>query len=308
MTDTTQQIFDRALLQRRRARAVGEIASRDFLLERVGEDMAERLQTIQRTFPLAVELGAHHGPVGAAIAPHAGIETLVQADSCMELASRCSGLRVVCDEEYVPFAEASLDLIISSLSLHMVNDLPGALIQMRRALKPDGLLLAALPGGQTLFELRHVLGMAEAEIDGGMSPRVSPFADIRDLGALLQRAGFALPVTDVDIVTVTYENIFALMHELRGMGMTNVLHERRRTPLKRSVLMRAAELYSEHFPAGDGRISATFEIIHLSGWAPHDSQQKPLAPGSASKRLADALDTVEHSAGEKAGPAQGKKK
>jgi SAM-dependent methyltransferase len=190
--------------------------------------------------------------------------------------------------------------VVSALALQFVNDLPGVLVQIRRALKPDGLLLAALLGGETLTELRQSFAEAESDIEGGVSPRVAPFADLRDLGALLQRAGFALPVTDVDRVTVRYDSVFGLMHDLRRMGATNALLARRRTPLKRATLMRMAEIYAQRFADDDGRVRATFEIIWLSGWAPHPDQQQPLKPGSAKARLADALGTREISTGEKA--------
>ncbi|MEI8150830.1 MAG: methyltransferase domain-containing protein, partial [Hyphomicrobiales bacterium] len=195
----------------------------------------------------------------------------------------------------------SLDLVVSALALQFVNDLPGTLIQIRRALRPDGLLLAAMIGGDSLTELREAFAQAEAEVDGGVSPRVAPFADLRDIGALLQRAGFALPVTDVDRVTVRYASPLALMHDLRSMGAANALTERRRAPLRRATLRRLMEIYAERFSDPDGRVRATFEIVWLSGWAPHESQQKPLAPGSAKTRLADALRTREIPAGEKAG-------
>ena len=191
--------------------------------------------------------------------------------------------------------------MVSALALHLVNDLPGALIQIRRALKPDGLFLAALLGGDTLTELRQSFAAAEAEIEDGASPRVAPFADLSELGALLQRAGFALPVTDVERLTVRYASPLALMHDLRRMGATNPLAERSRRPLKRATLKRVLEIYGERFADGDGRIRATFEIVWLSGWAPHESQQQPLRPGAARQRLADALGTKEQSAGEKAG-------
>ena len=198
-------------------------------------------------------------------------------------------------------AKASLDLVVSALALQFVNDLPGVLVQVRRALKPDGLFLAALIGGDTLTELRQSFAAAESEIEGGVSPRVAPFADLRDLGALLQRAGFALPVTDIERVTVRYDSAFALMRDLRRMGATNALLDRRRTPLKRATLMRMAEIYAQRFADSDGRLRATFEIVWLSGWAPHPDQQQPLKPGSAQARLADALGTREISTGEKAG-------
>ena len=203
------------------------------------------------------------------------------------------------DEEALPFGDASLDLVVSALALQFVNDLPGTLVQIRRALKPDGLFLAALIGGDTLTELRQAFAAAEAEIEDGISPHVAPFADLRELGTLLQRAGFALPVTDIDRLTVRYASPFALMHDLRRMGASNALVERRRAPLRRATLMRMAEIYAEKFADADGRIRATFEIVWLSGWAPHASQQQPLKPGSAQHRLADALGTHEISAGEK---------
>jgi hypothetical protein len=206
---------------------------------------------------------------------------------------------VAADDEALPFRDSSLDLVVSALSLQFVNDLPGTLIQIRRALKPDGLFLAALLGGDTLTELRQSFAEAEAETEGGISPRVAPFPDLRDLGALLQRAGFALPVTDVERLTVRYGTVFSLMQDLRRMGATNVLLERLRTPLKRRTLMRLVEIYDQRFTDPDGRLRATFEIIWLSGWAPDASQQKPLQPGSAKMRLADALGTREMPAGEK---------
>ena len=206
---------------------------------------------------------------------------------------------MIADEEALPFRDGSLDLVVSALALQFLNDLPGALIQIRRALKPDGLFLAALLGGDTLTELRQSFAAAEAEIEGGVSPRVAPFADVREMGALLQRAGFALPVTDVERLTVRYSSPFFLMGELRRMGATNVLIERRRALLRRDTLKRMAQIYAERFSDPDGRVRATFELIWLSGWAPHESQQKPLRPGSAQTRLADALGVREISTGEK---------
>jgi SAM-dependent methyltransferase len=208
-------------------------------------------------------------------------------------------LRVAADEEALPFADGSLDLIVSGLSLQAVNDLPGVLVQVRRALKPDGLFLAALFGGETLTELRQSFTVAETELDGGVSPRVAPFADVREMGALLQRAGFALPVTDVDRITVRYSTPFRLLRDLRRMGAANPLAERRRVPLRRAILMRAMEVYAERFADPDGKVRASFDIVWLSGWSPHESQQQPLQPGSAKQRLADALGTTEISAEEK---------
>jgi SAM-dependent methyltransferase len=209
---------------------------------------------------------------------------------------------VIADEETLPFASGSLDLVVSALSLQFVNDLPGTLVQIRRALKPDGLFMAASVGGDTLTELREAFAQAESEIEGGASPRVAPFADLREWGALLQRAGFALPVADVDRLTVRYNSVVDLMQDLRRMGATNILTERRRRPLRRATLQRLTEIYARRFADPDGRLRATFEIIWLSGWAPHESQQKPLKPGAAAHRLADALGTREIPAGEKPRP------
>jgi SAM-dependent methyltransferase len=225
------------------------------------------------------------------------VTTIVAAE--FRAGSDRSFLRVGADEETLPFADGSLDLVTSALTLQFVNDLPGTLIQIRRALKPDGLLLAAVVGGESLAELREAIAAAESEIEGGISPRVAPFADVQELGALMQRAGFALPVIDNERLVVRYDSVFALMRDLRRMGATNVLHERRRKPLKRATLRRMTEIYAERFSDADGRLRASFEIVWLSGWAPHESQQRPLKPGSATQRLADALGTSEISTGEK---------
>jgi len=297
-------LFDRALLRRRRRRALA-LKPSDFLLERAAEDFGERLGAVLRRFDLALDLGTPGEALRRALAASGKVGTIIAADALADRAAqndRASALKVVCDEEALPFRDASLDLVTSALSLQFVNDLPGTLVQIRRALKPDGLFLAALIGGDTLTELRQAFATAEAEIENGVSPRVAPFADVRDLGALLQRAGFALPVTDVERLTVRYASPLALMHDLRRMGATNVLVERSRRPLKRAVLARMMESYGARFADADGRIRATFEIMWLSGWAPHESQQQPLKPGSATRRLADALGTQERSAGERAGP------
>jgi SAM-dependent methyltransferase len=292
------RIFDRALLRSRRLRALrGEPV--DFLLMRVVEELAERLSVVKRSFGVAADIGTPGKALRALIRSQGLARTIIAVDP---LAHRISGgepLVVAADEEALPFADASLDLALSALSLHVVNDLPGTLAQIRRALKPDGLFLAALPGGETLTELRQSFAAAEAEIEGGVSPRVAPFADVRDLGALLQRAGFALPVVDTDRLTVRYAAPFDLMRDLRGMGSTNAMVERRRLPLKRATLLRMAEIYAERFSDPDGRVRASFDIVWLSGWVPHESQQQPLRPGSAKTRLADALKTIELPAGDK---------
>ncbi len=295
------RVFDRALLRRRRERAAGGWAGHDFLKREVASALRERLDDIRHEFPRLLDLGSHGGELVEALRGRAGGDLTVSTDLSPRHLARQPGLRVVADEELLPFAPASFDLIASALSLHWVNDLPGALLQIRQALRPDGLFLAALPGGNSLSELRQCLLQAEAEIEGGASPRVSPFVDLRDAAGLLQRAGFALPVADIDRLSVTYTDALALMRELRGMGETNLVYERRRTPLRRRTLLRAAALYGERFAQADGRIAATVEIVYLHAWAPHESQQKPLRPGSAQRRLADALGVRELKAGEKAG-------
>ena len=268
------RLFDRALLSDRQSRAARQGAEA-FLLDRVAEDMAERQQAVLREFNDGIDLGTPGDQVRAALTRN--VRQL-----------RAAALPVS-DTEPLALASASLDLVVSALALQFVNDLPGVLAQIRRALKPDGLFLAAMIGGETLTELRQSFAAAEAEVEGGVSPRVAPFADLRDLGGLLQRAGFALPVTDVDRTVVRYDNAFALMQDLRRMGATNVLNERRRTPSRRATFVRMAQVYAERFADPDGRIRATFDIVWMSGWAPHDSQQKPLKPGSAKMSLADAV-------------------
>jgi SAM-dependent methyltransferase len=262
-------LFDRALLHARqgRAQALGEVT---FLLDRVAEDMSDRLAAVMREFQAPADLWT----------PGEGLAGL---RATQHIALDATGA------EKLPLAPDSLDLVVSALALQFVNDLPGVFAQIRRALKPDGLLLAAMIGGDSLTELRQAFAAAEAECEGGVSPRVAPFADLRDIGALLQRAGFALPVTDVDRVVVRYSSAFALMQDLRRMGATNVLIERRRAPSRRATLLRMAEIYAERFADVDGRIRATFDIIWLSGWAPHASQQQPLKPGSAKASLAEAV-------------------
>ena len=289
-------IFDRQLLRMRRRRAEALVPA-DFLLERVAEEMAERLSGVLRQFEMAADIGTPGDHLRDKLLASGKVEKIIAVGPLAHPAS----LTVAADEEALPFRDGTLDLAVSALALHFVNDLPGTLIQIRRALKPDGLFLAALLGGETLTELRRAFAEAEVEIEGGISPRVVPFPDLRDLGALLQRAGFALPVADIERVTVRYGTVFSLMHDLRRMGATNALTERRRLPLRRATLARMAEIYAQRFADPDGRLRATFEIVWLSGWAPDPGQQKPLQPGSAKMRLADALGTRELPAGEKAG-------
>jgi SAM-dependent methyltransferase len=281
------KVFDRELLRDRLNRALAANAP-DFLMTRAAEDLEDRLAVIKRDFARSLDLGTP-APHFARVVAATGRPWPLRA----ALISRCftpnEGACVVADEEFLPFAQESFDLVVSGLSLQWVNDLPGALAQIRRVLAPDGLFLACLPGGASLVELRAAFAQAEEELMGGASPRVAPFVDVRDLGGLLQRAGFALPVADVDSFTLRYDSMFSLCAELRAMGAANALAQRSRLPLRRSVLMRAAEVYAERFSDPDGRVRASFELLWLSGWAPHESQQKPLQPGSAKMRLADAL-------------------
>jgi SAM-dependent methyltransferase len=286
-------VFDRDLIRRRLTRAVAA-GYPDFLLARATEDLEERLGAVLRRFGLAADLGT---PLPSAAAVLRG-----KAEALWRMAETPgTAADLVGDLERLPLAPGSVDLAASLLALHGVNDLPGALIQIRRALRPDGLFIGCLLGGRTLQELREALLAAEAETTGGVSPRVAPFADLRDMGSLLQRAGFALPVVDSELVTVRYRDLFGLLRDLRALGWTNALTDRRKAGLRRDTLLRAAALYAERFTDADGRLRASFEIVWLSGWAPHESQQKPLRPGSAKTRLADALGVPEIKAGEKAG-------
>ena len=296
--DEGSRIFDRALLRRRLRRAAA-LGPAPFLLDRVAAEMAERLAVVVRRFPLAADLGTPGDAVRRALAGDSRIGRMLAASAVAPLPGE--RFSVVAEEELLPFADHSLDLVVSALALQLVNDLPGALVQIRRALKPDGLFLAAMLGGETLTELRQAFTAADAETTGGASPRVAPFADVRALGMLLHRAGFALPVSDVDRVTVRYETPFMLLDDLRRMAGTNMLVERRRVPTRRATLLRMAHLYQQRFGDADGRVRATFDVVWLTGWAPHPDQQKPLRPGAAVVRLADALGTREIPAGEKTG-------
>jgi SAM-dependent methyltransferase len=292
-------IIDRDLLRMRQRRALA-LGPATFLLERVAEDLADRLAAVLRSFPCGLDLGTQTDALRRRLAAGGKVGSIVAAHARAGEGTGPAGLAVAADEEALPLRAGALDLVVSGLALHLVNDLPGALVQIRRALKPDGLFLAALLGGDTLAELRAAFAAAEAEMEDGISPRVLPFADLRQLGSLLQRAGFTLPVTDVDRLIVRYSSPLALMHELRRMGAANPLIDRSRRLLRRATLARMLEIYAQRFADPDGRVRATFEIVYLLGWAPHESQQQPLAPGSARARLADALGTQERSAGEKA--------
>ena len=269
---TAPILFDRALLRVRQSRA-RRLGPATFLLDRVTEDMEERLAAVTRDFSDAAEIWTPGELLRKPVADRFKSVTRIEPD----------------ETETLRLPPESLDLAVSALAFQFVNDLPGVLAQIRRALRPDGLLLAAMIGGDTLTELRQSFAAAEAECEGGVSPRVAPFADLRDVGALLQRAGFALPVTDVDRVVVRYDSALALIADVRRMGATNILVERRRTPSRRATLLRMAQIYGERFADADGRIRATFDVIWLSGWAPHESQPKPLRPGSAKASLEAAV-------------------
>ena len=277
-------IFDSVLIRARLARAERQ-GPADFLLARAIEDLGDRLDTIPRGFTAIADLGTPTPSLAAMLAARWPQANILRLSPLAEAGPHLTG-----DLERLPLKPESLDLAVSALALQSVNDLPGALVQIRRALKPDGLFLGAMLGGKTLQELRAVLTEVESEIYGGVSPRVAPFADVRDMGGLLQRAGLALPVADSDAITVRYDNLFALMADLRAMGATNPLTDRTKTPTRRALFLRAAALYQERYSDPDGRIRATFEIVSLLGWAPHESQQKPAKRGSATVSLATVLE------------------
>ncbi|MCW5737257.1 MAG: methyltransferase domain-containing protein [Enhydrobacter sp.] len=302
MTTDPLLIFDRTILRQRRERAALRWGEQAFLKREIARRVVERLDDVRRTFPLALDLGCHGDEVAAALGSRSSVGALLRADMGLEFGRRAQGPTVVADEEALPFAPRSFDLVLSAMSLHWVNDLPGTLIQISRILKPDGLFLAGMLGGVTLWQLRQALAAAESEIEGGLSPRVSPFADLRDAAGLLQRAGFAMPVADSETIDVEYQSPLALMRDLSAMGESNLVAERRRGFSRRSTLLRAAQIYDERFACPSGRIEASFEVLFLHGWAPHESQPRPLRPGSAAHRLAAALETTELNAGEKAEP------
>ena len=296
------EVFDRRLLRARRDRAARHFAAHDFLVRESALRLVDRLADLRHRFSVALDWGAH-GTIGAeALGATGRVDAIVHAAPSSDLARRAPAPRLVADEEALPFRDGAFDLVFANLTLHWTNDLPGALLQLRRALKPDGLLLAALLGGETLHELRAALMDAELAEEGGVSPRVSPMAQAADMGGLLQRAGFALPVVDLDRIEASYGDAFALMRDLRGMGETNAVLKRRRAFTRRATLARAAALYAERHAGPDGRIPATFQIITLTAWAPGVGQQKALRPGSAKARLADVLGESEVSTGVPTGP------
>ena len=288
----TPCLFDQSLLRTRLKRALKKGAA-DFLLERVADDFELRLQALARSFDTVADIGTLGSHAALKLLASKRFKQIIRQAPLTEMLGTGPWQKILGDTSLVPFAPQSLDAVVSLLAFQWVDDLPGLLIQIKRALKADGLFMACLLGGQTLHELRDSFARAEIECEGGLSPRVSPFADLRDIGALMQRAGFALPVVDTETITVRYQTPLALFADLRAMGGTNVLIERRKMPLRRKTLLRALEIYAENYSDADGRIRATFECLWVSGWTPHESQQKPLEPGSAKTRLADALNTKE---------------
>lgn len=287
-------IFDPQLLIARKLRALTQgPAGADFLMQRMAEDLGERLSTVERRFERAAAIFSLTPDAARVVAASGKAATVLRVEADQRLLGDDEFEGVLAEPEIVPLEPESIDLAVSLLTMHEVNDLPGLLVQIRRVLKPDGLFLGAMAGGSTLQELRQSLLEAEAELTGGASPRVYPFADVRDAGGLLQRAGFSLPVTDVETMPVRYNTMFDLMRDLRAMGATSALVERSRKPASRKLFLRAAEIYQDRFSDPDGRVRATFNIIWMAGWAPHESQQKPLKPGSAAVSLANVLDELD---------------
>ena len=291
MTNDGMDIFDRWAVKQHRDRAANDLKNFDFLFREVADRLADRLSDIRREFPFALDLGCHAGVMADVLTGRGHIQTMVECDLSEKMVRGVSGLRVVADEEIQPFAPRTFDLVLSSGSFHWVNDLPGVMMQARASLRSDGLFLANFFGGETLKELRHSLLEAESELEGGVGPRVSPFADVRDAGALLQRTGFALPVADSEILKVSYGAPLNLLHDLRGMGEGNAVTGRRKFFTRRETMFRACEIYSKKYGNKFGRIPATFEIITLTGWAPGPSQQKPAKIGSGQVSLADVFNT-----------------
>lgn len=287
-------IFDRHRIRRLQQRAHNRIQEHNFLMNWNLEALIDRLADIKRSFPKVLLISGRHDPaLNRSLIAAAHADTFVTADNY-----HADGVSLCMDEELIPLSPASFDLVVSPFSLHRVNDVPGTLVQIRRILKPDGLLLAAFPGGDSLIELRQTFMKAELSLRQGAQMRVHPFIDRQQAAALMQRAGFALPVVDAERLTVTYDNAFRLMQDLRGMGETRALHVRESGLTGKELMMKMASTYQDDFSEADGRIKATFEMIFLSGWAPHESQQQPLRPGSAQSRLAAALGTTEHGIGD----------
>tara|TARA_R110002072_G_scaffold141944_2_gene287262 strand:+ start:785 stop:1699 length:915 start_codon:yes stop_codon:yes gene_type:complete len=298
-TQNDIMVFDRARICQNRLRASKGFSDFDFLFKWSRNILSDRLYDINRQFPMALHIGSRGG---ISAQEHDKIDWLSHMDLTPHPVQTMDSPYIQADEEFLPIAQKSLHLVLSNLSLHSVNDLPGALLQIRQSLKEDGLFLASMLGGETLHELRRAMMDIEMELYGGVSPRVAPFADKPQMGDLLQRAGFTLPVVDSEIVTVTYDNVFKLFKDLRGMGEGNAILQRNKQPLSKAFFMRLAEHYHNLYAEKDGRIVASFEVIFLLGWSPHSSQQKPLRPGSAEHSLAEALGATEIKTGERSAP------
>ncbi|MGU9961965.1 MAG: methyltransferase domain-containing protein [Candidatus Puniceispirillales bacterium WSBS_2018_MAG_OTU23] len=289
--------------QRNRNRAAKNFDQLDYIKSAVAERVMDRIDTIRRDLPLVLDVGCHTGSLTELLLKSPKITTVKAFDPSPEMVLRArvrtggtrTGVQVECASfDRLPFEGVMFDAIVSAFSLHWANDLPGVLVQLQQRLKPDGVLVVALAGGVSLNHLRNCLVSAEIEQTGGMSPRVMPMADIKDMGGLISRAGLTMPVADSDVITVTYPDLMTLMAELRGMGEANAMTDRLKSMTPKSVFLRAAELYAQEYGDADGRIPASFEIITLTGWAADESQPKPLRPGSAKIRLADALGAKEH--------------
>lgn len=289
ISNQVPNIFDRDRLRKHRDRAASNFAEHDFLFKEMAQRLCDRLEYIKRKFPVALDLGAHNGVLAEILQGSGGVETLIQTEFSESLLHKAQNIRVVADEELLPFAENSFDLVMSVGSLHWVNDLAGTLIQIQRSLKPDGLFLSIFFGGQTLKELRTSFEKAEMQIRGGLSPRISPFIDVQTGGSLLQRAGFALPVVDSEMLTVEYNHPLKLMKELRGMGEANSLYECEKSFTPCSLIMSAVDNYFQDFTNEEGRVTASFELITLTGWKPHASQQKPSGRGSGKVPLSQVI-------------------
>jgi NADH dehydrogenase [ubiquinone] 1 alpha subcomplex assembly factor 5 len=292
---TVPVLFDQMLIRQHRQRAAPKYSDFTFLKDAAAARLADRLELMRRDFDLCLDIGAHDGRLAQHFAELGKIGHMVHADPAEKfaIATKQHGPSVVHALDKLPYRPEAFDAVFSCLSLHWIDDLPGLIMQAGRLLKPDGLLLFSLFGGNSLTELKQALAEAEQDITGGFSPRCAPMADIRDIGGLLSRAGLALPVADSDRLTVNYPHMFKLMSDLRGMGEQNALFSRLKTPTRRQVFMRAAEIYQQRFGRAGGQIPASFEIVTLTGWAPHESQQKPLRPGTAMHRLASVLETEE---------------
>jgi len=289
MQPTPPILFDRALLRKRRARVAATLTAHDFLLHEMADRLSDSIASMAYTFPTMVELGSHTGQLASLLAGRHGTTRYIQCDLSPEMLRQSHGLRVAADEEFLPFAEHSVDAVVSIGTLHWVNDLPGTLVQIHRLLKPDGLLMAILPGAGTLPELRNICAETDAALHGGIYPRVSPFIDLRDAGALLQRAGFALPVVDSETVQISYSDMAALMRDLRCNAQQNMLHGRAQHFTSRRWFQHAAKRYAAQCSDAENRILASVELITLTAWKPSPNQQQPARRGSGTVSFLEGL-------------------